>query len=202
MSEYKNKLGPYQLMIVSKYFESINDFKDLELATKKAKDNMEKFHYNPIPLTRETINHFSHLETLHVYRKGDEEFRERKFYKRIIHYEISCEEFLLNKQPEDIYLDVELDRESAKDMKTIPLGVTRIGEEAFERRNDIISIDIPTSVSEIGFGAFYNCRFLTSITIPHSVSVIGDFTFSGCTSLKSINIPTSVSQISENAFFY
>ena len=38
---FKNKLGPYQLMIASQYFESIDDFKHLELATKNAKGNME-----------------------------------------------------------------------------------------------------------------------------------------------------------------
>ena len=94
MEEYKNKLGSYQLMITSKYFDDINDFKNLEYATKKAKGNMEKFHFNPIPLTRETRKYFTHLETLHVYNEGDEEFRNEHFYKRIIHYEIDYEDCL------------------------------------------------------------------------------------------------------------
>ena len=50
MENYKNKLGVYHLMIVSKYFESIDDFINLEISTPKAKGNMEKFHMNPISL--------------------------------------------------------------------------------------------------------------------------------------------------------
>ena len=93
MKKYTNKLGPYQLMITSQYFESITDFKHLELATKKAKGNMGKFHFNPIPLTKETRQFFPNIETLHVYKEGDEEFREEHFYKRIIHYEIEYREY-------------------------------------------------------------------------------------------------------------
>ena len=33
----KGKLGVYQLMVASKYFETIDDYINLELATKKAK---------------------------------------------------------------------------------------------------------------------------------------------------------------------
>ena len=67
MEKYYHKLGPYQLMVASQYFNSIDDFKHLELATKKAKGNMEKFHFNPISLTKDTIDYFAQLETLHVY---------------------------------------------------------------------------------------------------------------------------------------
>ena len=49
---------------------------------------MEMFHFNPIPLTKDTRKFFTSLETLHIYNKGDEEFREEKYHKRIIHYEI------------------------------------------------------------------------------------------------------------------
>ena len=108
MAEYKNKLGVYQLMIASKFFEDINDFKNLEYATKKARGNMEKFHFNPIPLTKETRKYFTNLETLHVYNKGDEEFRDEKFYKRIIYYEIEYDDYFEQKQEEDVNLHVNL----------------------------------------------------------------------------------------------
>ena len=44
----KGQLGVYQIMVASKYFERIDDFINLELATPKARGNMEKFHFNPI----------------------------------------------------------------------------------------------------------------------------------------------------------
>ena len=104
-------------MVASQYFESINDFKNLELATKKAKDNMEKFHFNPISLTRETRKYFTQLETLHVYERGNEEFRDEKFFKRIIHYRVKWNEYFQRKEEDDVYLDVVLDEESTKGMK-------------------------------------------------------------------------------------
>ena len=46
MKTTKGHLGSYQMMIASKYFETIEDFENLEIATKKAEGNMEKFHFN------------------------------------------------------------------------------------------------------------------------------------------------------------
>ena len=92
MEEYKNKLGRYQLIVASQYFNTIDDYKNLEYATKKAKEIMTMFHFNLIPLTKRTRKYFSQLETLHVYKKGDEEFRNEQFYKRIIHFEVTYSE--------------------------------------------------------------------------------------------------------------
>ena len=67
---------------------------------------MEKFHFNPIPLTRETRKYFTSLETLHVYNRGDCEFREEYFYKRIIHYDVGYQEYLRKREDKDIFLHV------------------------------------------------------------------------------------------------
>ena len=79
MEKYCHKLGPYHLMVASQFFTDINDFKNLEYATKKAKNNTEKFHFNPIPLNKQTRPYFTSLETLHINKKGDEEFRDEHF---------------------------------------------------------------------------------------------------------------------------
>ena len=132
MEKYYHKLGPYQLMIASQYFRDINDFINLEFATKKARGTMEKFHFNPISLTKETIDYFSQLETLHVYNRGDEEFRERKFYKRIIHYELDYSKYLKRTvSEEDVYLNLVFDEISANSLREIPFGVSQIGYKAF-----------------------------------------------------------------------
>ena len=191
----KGKLGPYQLMITSKYFEDINDFKYLELSTKKAKDNMEKFHFNPIPLTKDTIHHFSSLETLHIYQRGDEEFRERKFYKRIIHYLVTYNEMkTMEKSEEDEYLEIELDEKSSQYMNEIPFGVTRIGEKAFCWRNDITHIEIPSSVSSIDYFALFGCDSLTSIVISQQWKIEGDRMVYNRSCFSSFKIPKSVQQ--------
>ena len=43
MNQFKNKLRPYDIMVVSKYFESIDDFINVEIATPNAKCTMNKF---------------------------------------------------------------------------------------------------------------------------------------------------------------
>lgn len=84
---------------------------------------------------------------------------------------------------------------------TIPSGVTSIGDEAFNSRDDLQSITIPSSVTSIGHSAFAHCTSLTSVTIPSSVTSIEMWTFGNCTNLQSITIPSSVTSIGTNAFF-
>ena len=69
---------------------------------------------------------------------------------------------------------------------TIPNGVTRIGDWAFEGRTDLTSVTIPNSVTSIGSSAFSGCTNLTSVTIPGSVTEIGNNAFYDTPWLKSL----------------
>ena len=91
------------------------------------------------------------------------------------------------------------------------VGLTSIGDSAFEGCVSLNSIMIPNSVTTIGSRAFAGCRSLTSIEIPNSVTTIGYDAFGfassyagffevGCYQLSSIVIPSSVTSISERAF--
>ena len=191
----KAKLGAYQLMVASQYFESINDFKHLELTTKKAKNNMEKFHFNPIPLTKETRHYFTHLETLFIYKKGDEEFRNEHFYKRIIHYDIDYEEYHEKKQENDEYLNVILDKETADNLHKVPPGVTCLGFECFHGDDDITEFVIPDSVTSIGIGSIQLLQHLTKVVLSTNLKRIDDYALIYLHSLKEIAIPDSVTSI-------
>lgn len=79
-------------------------------------------------------------------------------------------------------------------------GVTKIGDGAFNGCSSLESVTIPSSVTEIGYGAFRNCGSLKNITISDSVTEIGGYVFCGCTSLKSIKIPAGVTELRESAF--
>ena len=83
---------------------------------------------------------------------------------------------------------------------TIPNSVISIGEYAFYDCSGLSSITIPNSVTSIGKSAFENCRGLSSITIPNSVTSIGKSAFEKCRGLSSITIPNSVTSIGESAF--
>ncbi|ELP93646.1 hypothetical protein EIN_124990, partial [Entamoeba invadens IP1] len=79
-------LDSFHIMIVCKYFNSFNDFVQLMIVSKKYKDIVTQFHYNPIPLTFNTLHYFTHLETLHLYSHEDQMFPENTFYARVYHY--------------------------------------------------------------------------------------------------------------------
>jgi len=66
------------------------------------------------------------------------------------------------------------------------MGVTSIGEGAFQNKTSVTSITIPDSVTSIGEDAFVGCSSLTSVTIPESVTSIGGYAFLGCSSLTSV----------------
>ncbi len=83
---------------------------------------------------------------------------------------------------------------------TIPSGVKKIGDRAFNTNKNITSVTIPDGVTEIGAYAFQECTGLISVTIPDSVTVIGDGAFYYCTSLQSANIPQNIVTLGERAF--
>ena len=84
---------------------------------------------------------------------------------------------------------------------TIPNGVTKINDYAFNDCTSLAGVVIPDSVTSIGFGAFQGCSSLAEINLPDSVTEIGDWAFVDCASLTEIVIPNSVTKIGETAFF-
>ncbi len=78
--------------------------------------------------------------------------------------------------------------------------VTRIGNNAFENRENITSITLPNGIEEIGSEAFQECSKLNNITLPETVKTIGDRSFAYCFSFTEISLPDSVTEIGEYAF--
>ena len=66
----------YALYLASMWFNDINDFKNIEIATKRAQNNMNKFMYNPIPLDETTRYLFPNLKTLYIYSSNDNRFED------------------------------------------------------------------------------------------------------------------------------
>ena len=83
---------------------------------------------------------------------------------------------------------------------TIPAGVKRIRDSAFQYCASLTSVTIPKGVTEIGYGAFRYCASLTSVTIPEGVTEIGKDAFHGCANLTSVTIPKGVTKIGGQAF--
>ncbi|ELP86378.1 leucine rich repeat containing protein BspA family protein, partial [Entamoeba invadens IP1] len=217
-----SRLSGYHIMIVSIYFETIKDFINLELVCKKFGGNMEKFHFNPIPLNYKTIGYFPNIETLHLWDVKDENFgngfminREKmeivkikvvlkkEFFRIIVWFNVDFETFDRNKNRNIEFKNVTYTKNNRKKFgNIIPPSVRSIGDGCFSYCGSLSSVNIPSSVTSIGEYCFFGCSSLTSVLIPSSVTSIGDCCFSGCSHLSSVTIPSSITSIGDYCFSY
>ncbi|ELP88913.1 hypothetical protein EIN_476550 [Entamoeba invadens IP1] len=214
-------LSGYHIMIVSKYFETIKDFINLELVCKKFGGNMEKFHFNPIPLNYTTLGYFPNIETLHLWDKKDENFGngfminrkenkdienevvlKREFYRIIVWFDVNFETVDRNINRNIEFKDVIYTQNDRKKFgNNIPSSVTSIGKYCFSGCSCLSSVNIPSSVTSIGDECFYGCSSLSSVNIPSSVTSINYCCFYKCNDLSSITIPSSVTSIGDGCFY-
>lgn len=96
-----------------------------------------------------------------------------------------------------IYIDGEL----ATDI-TIPKGITKICDYAFENCETITNVVIPNSVISIGNSAFSGCSNLKNISIPNSVVNIEKGAFSSCSNLEKVEIPDGIKIIKDYTFTF
>lgn len=85
---------------------------------------------------------------------------------------------------------------------SIPSGVIDIKHEAFSDCSNLVIVSIPSTVVGIGAFAFSRCSSLSNVSLPNGVTAIGDSAFSNCSGLVSVTIPTSVTKIGQGAFSY
>ncbi|NDC64485.1 MAG: leucine-rich repeat domain-containing protein, partial [Planctomycetia bacterium] len=80
---------------------------------------------------------------------------------------------------------------------TVPAGVIRISQNAFEGASQLDAIVLPDGLVEIEGFVFGGCWSLRSVTIPASVSKIGDNAFSGCgvTAFYFLGDPTATTAL-------
>lgn len=83
---------------------------------------------------------------------------------------------------------------------TFDSPLTRIGNQAFLYKTDIIEIIIPDSVASIGENAFWGCSGLTSVVIPDSVKTISNRAFLHCTGIKNISIGSGLYELGTSVF--
>lgn len=81
----------------------------------------------------------------------------------------------------------------------LPEGIVAISDNAFSDFQNLYSITLPVSLTKIGNETFKNCPKLKSIDLK-SVKVIGEKAFYGCTSLSEVNFGENIGYL-PNAVF-
>ena len=96
----------------------------------------------------------------------------------------ALEEFMMGSQQDFVMEDHILTkyRGPGSDV-TIPVGVTKIGLNAFKDCTGLTSVTSPESVTEMDWGAFEGCTGLTGVTILSGVTEIDLSAFEGCKNL-------------------
>ncbi|EDR23010.1 hypothetical protein EDI_211470 [Entamoeba dispar SAW760] len=87
------KLGYNEIMITSMYFNNIKDFINLEIGIKRFQGNIERFHFNPIPLNQYSRKLFPNIETFHIYNEDDEIFKDGIIFKHVIWYPVNRDKY-------------------------------------------------------------------------------------------------------------
>ncbi|ELP89672.1 hypothetical protein EIN_529120, partial [Entamoeba invadens IP1] len=147
-----NRLNVTYMIIISEYFQDIQDFVNLELVSKKYQDNMEKFNYNPIPLTKKTIAYFPNIETLNLWSTEDESFgisitqtsnkglsflfknstKHYKFQKIVVWFEVDVKTASKNTNPKIQYKNVPFrSYDCTKNTEKIAAIVTSLYENCY-----------------------------------------------------------------------
>ena len=70
----------------------------------------------------------------------------------------------------------------------------------YDRKDDIVSVNIESGVTSIGEYAFYECTNITNIELPEDVAIIEAEAFSDCGSLTSITFDGSAPEFGEDSF--
>ena len=95
-----------------------------------------------------------------------------------------------------------VDFEETMTKVVIENGVTKIGDFAFYRAKELISVKFPASgLIQIGENAFGYCQKLELSVLPEGLIRIGRSAFTDCDKLSLVTFPESLEEIGEQGFF-
>ncbi|KAL7722635.1 Leucine rich repeat containing protein BspA family protein [Entamoeba marina] len=195
-----NKLDSYSMLIVSKYFESQQDYINTICVCKKFKETTEKLRFNPISIT--TMKLFPKLQTQYLYNKNEVKLKGINNYE--ICYTIDYEDYLKqNKQNEQIikFHHITFTKDNRKRFGVkIPNDVNMLGVNCFDSCVNLQNVVLSNSLLTIPNSCFSGCISLKSINITAFIQSLGNYCFNECSSLTSINIHNSVTSIGIDCF--
>lgn len=82
----------------------------------------------------------------------------------------------------------------------LPMTIEKIGKEAFENCNKLVSVSQLKNLQELGRRAFMNCKSLKSIEIGGDLKKLYESTFRNCENLREVILSDSITSIERNTF--
>ena len=196
-------LNQNEMLIVSKYFDKINDYINIIKTCKEYNEILNLLNYNPIPLNSKNYKFFTNLQTYHIYNK--KHFKDFEKYDKIskinwciVNYNI----YLMFKNKEDIlkmeFKNIILTKNNLNNLNN--LNIIEFGKYCFNDCFKLKEISIPNTVTKLGKYCFNNCENLEEIKLPERLKEIGDYCFWNCRNLKEIIVPNTVTRIGNGNF--
>ena len=186
----------YAIMITSKYFESIDDFINLELAVKAYQGNMARFHFNPIPLTKSTRPFFESLETLYIFDKNDDKFEDDpNIFRRVVWYQVEYSQTQDGKKHIEFKNVIYTESDRRKYGLILPPTLQELDKRCFFICQELHEIEIHSCIRYVAPDCFQGCFHLTKIIIPPFWYHQGDRMFANHSGLVSFEIPKTVEMI-------
>ncbi|KAL7717884.1 hypothetical protein QTN25_004588 [Entamoeba marina] len=191
------QVDSYSILIVSKYFQTTQDFINIMCVCKKFKETTEKLRFNPIPIT--SIKLFPKIQTQYLYSTKDIKIKGIDNYE--IWYFVNFEQYLKFKEERIKCHNINYTRENRiKHGNIIPICITMLGTSCFTNC-PLMSITLPSSLNSLCDNCFNNCWTLSSINFPTTLTSLGNSCFGGCTSFASITLPDSLQVLEFGCFF-
>ncbi|ELP91690.1 hypothetical protein EIN_072770 [Entamoeba invadens IP1] len=204
------KMDVFNFQIVSKYFYFEEDFINAVLVCKKFIHLLERYRYNPIPVTSKRL--FPYMETQHIYSKNDVELKEIKNF--VVWYEVS---FSHTKRFADLSYTFKNVRISIEDVESEHINTYNELTKLLQSNNvknfnsrfmtsfDVLDskptqIVVPKFIKELDESAFSENSSLKSVILCEGLNTISQYCFNECDKLTSIELPSSVSIICCCAF--
>ena len=214
-----HKLTKQCIFLASFYFDSIEDYINVEKCSKKFRGNMERFSINPISVTHQTIKFFPNIQSLCFY---DEIHEEQQQLEELKNEELSKNLDQLNISEKHIDTDMIYNNNYSsriyskninynhffnceKYTKIIqfitPQHWSFVENKMFTNDVSFTSIQVPQSLKYFNDDPLpMNMCDSVTITIPSYVTKLEDKTFSDFTSLEHITIPENVQIIGKKCF--
>lgn len=82
----------------------------------------------------------------------------------------------------------------------VGIGVTNIGNMAFNGCHGLKTLILPNSIISIGVQSFATCYNITSLILPDSITNIGQFAFYDCYSITKLGMTNNITTIDMGAF--